>query len=72
MENKKGSHDSSSHSARGDMRVWSQILGATVVSLAAATQGTVLGFSAVAIPQLQNETNSDLRMTLDEASWIRK
>ena len=50
----------------------SQILGATVSSLSAASLGTMLGFSGVAIPQFQNETDPQLRMTLDQASWIRK
>ena len=47
-------------------------MGAAIVSLAAASQGTVLGFSAAVIPQFQNESNPELQMTLDQAAWIRK
>lgn len=49
--------------------VWKQILAAIVAQLGTINTGMVFGFSAIAIPQLQ-EPNSTIPITMSEASWI--
>ncbi|GBP27599.1 hypothetical protein EVAR_102851_1 [Eumeta japonica] len=53
--------------ARG--KAFKQILAALTVNFATINTGMALGFSAVALPQLQ-ANSSDIPVTEDQASWI--
>ena len=52
------------------MRRWSQILGAISASLGLLLTGNCIGFITIALPQLQNETDKEVKFCENLGSWF--
>ena len=52
------------------MRYWSQIYGALGASLGFLALGNAVGYATIALPQLSEESDTNLRITENEGSWF--